>query len=293
MKDIFLLLRSHQWVKNIFIFLPLFFGRRITDIEYLIPCIIAFGAFCFVASSIYCFNDIWDMDADRIHPTKCSRPIASGAISKGIAYCIMIVMFLLSLLICVLFFKEDVLLKVIGILCFYYLMNIAYCIKLKQSALIDVFIISIGFVLRVLIGGVSTGIWISHWIILMTFLLALFLAFAKRRDDVMIYQETGVMARKNVSRYNLDFMNQAISIIAAITMVCYIMYTVSDEVIVRMHTSFLYMTSIFVLAGILRYLQLTIVDVKSGSPTKVLMNDRFTQLCIAGWIMVFFVIIYF
>lgn len=114
-------------------------------------------------------------------------------------------------------------------------------------------------------------------------MLALFLAFAKRRDDVVIYEDTGVKARRNVNRYNLQFMNQAISIVASITMVCYIMYTVSDEVVERMHTSYLYITSIFVLAGIMRYLQLTIVDVKSGSPTKVLMKDRFIQLCILGW----------
>ena len=182
--------------------------------------------------------------------------------------------------------------QVIGIIAFYYLMNIAYCIKLKQIALVDVFVIAIGFVLRILVGGFATGIWISHWIVLMTFLLALFLAFAKRRDDVVIYSETGVKARKNINRYNLEFMNQAIAIVASITMVCYIMYTVSDAVITRMKTPYLYATSIWVLAGIIRYLQLTIVDVKSGSPTKVLMKDRFVQACILGWILFFFIIIY-
>lgn len=171
-------------------------------------------------------------------------------------------------------------------------MNIAYCVKLKQIAIIDTIIIATGFVLRILIGGIVTQIWISEWLILMTFLLALFLAFAKRRDDVVIYTNTGVKARSNINRYNLDFMNQAISIIAAITIVCYIMYTVSDEVVQRMESSHLYLTSIWVIAGILRYLQLTIVDVKSGSPTKVLMKDRFTQLCIAGWIASYFVILY-
>ena len=126
----------------------------------------------------------------------------------------------------------------------------------------------------------------------MTFLLALFLAFAKRRDDVVIYQDTGVSARKNVNRYNLEFMNQTIGIIASITMVCYIMYTESEEVVERMHTQYLYATSVFVLAGIVRYLQITIVDVKSGSPTKVLMKDRFVQLCIIGWILTFILILY-
>jgi hypothetical protein len=109
---------------------------------------------------------------------------------------------------------------------------------------------------------------------------------------VVIYDKTEIKTRKNINRYNLEFMNQVISIIAAITMVCYIMYTVSDEVIRRLETPYLYVTSVFVLAGIIRYLQLTIVDVKSGSPTKVLMKDRFIQICVMGWIIAFLIIIY-
>ena len=179
-----------------------------------------------------------------------------------------------------------------GIIGFYILMNIAYCIKLKQKAIVDVFIIAVGFVFRLLVGGFATGIWVSHWIILMTFLLALFLAFAKRRDDIVMFEETGVKARQNVDRYNVVFMNQAIGIVASITIVCYIMYTVSVEVIERFNSQYLYITSIFVLAGIIRYLQVTIVDVKSGSPTKVLLKDRFIQLCIVGWVITFSIILY-
>jgi 4-hydroxybenzoate polyprenyltransferase len=156
-----------------------------------------------------------------------------------------------------------------------------------------VFIIALGFVLRILMGGVATGIYISHWIILMTFLLALFLAFAKRRDDVAIYETSGVKARKNIDRYNLDFMNQAITVVASVTMVCYIMYTVSEDVVARMGSHYVYVTAIFVLAGIIRYLQVTIVDVKSGSPTRVLMKDRFVQACVAGWLLTFAIILYF
>ena len=171
-------------------------------------------------------------------------------------------------------------------------MNIAYCIKLKQIAIVDVFIIAVGFVLRILVGGFATGIYLSHWIVLMTFLLALFLAFAKRRDDVVMYEDSGVKMRKNVNRYNLAFMNQLIAVVACLTMVCYIMYTVSPEVIERFHSSYIYVTSIFVLAGIIRYLQLTIVDVKSGSPTKVLLKDHFVLACIVGWIVTFVIILY-
>ena len=175
---------------------------------------------------------------------------------------------------------------------YYRILNIAYCIRLKQIALVDVFIISVGFVLRVILGGLVINVILSQWIIIMTFLLALFLAFAKRRDDVVIYTGTGLKPRKNVNRYNLDFMNLAITIVATITLVSYIMYTTSYDVIERTGTSYLYITSIFVLLGILRYLQVTLVDIKSASPTNVLLKDRFIQFCIACWILSFFVIIY-
>ena len=292
MKNIISLLRPHQWLKNSFIFLPLFFDRHITELDYWIPTIIAFCAYCAIASAIYCFNDIYDAEADKQHPQKCKRPIASGTISKLSGYIIMLLMILISFGFIAACPDSSRGGGVFSVIVFYFLMNIAYCVKLKQIAIIDTIIIATGFVLRILIGGIVTQIWISEWLILMTFLLALFLAFAKRRDDVVIYTNTGVKARSNINRYNLDFMNQAISIIAAITIVCYIMYTVSDEVVQRMESSHLYLTSIWVIAGILRYLQLTIVDVKSGSPTKVLMKDRFTQLCIAGWIASYFVILY-
>lgn len=283
------LLRPHQWVKNGFVFLPLFFDRHMMDVEYLIPAIVAFMAFSFAASGIYCFNDIYDVESDRKHPKKCKRPVASGAISIPLAYSIMGLCFIFSLSILAMGggnFTE------FGIIIFYVLMNIAYCVKLKQIAVVDVFIISLGFVLRVLMGGFATGIYLSHWIVLMTFLLALFLAFAKRRDDVVMYEESGVKARKNVNRYNVAFMNQAIGIVAGITMICYIMYTVTPEVVERFGSQYLYITSFFVLAGIIRYLQVTIVDLKSGSPTKVLLRDRFIQACIAGWSLTFFLIIY-
>ena len=171
-------------------------------------------------------------------------------------------------------------------------MNVAYCMKLKQIAIVDVFIIAVGFVLRIAIGGLVTGIYISHWLVLMTFLLALFLALAKRRDDVVMYEKSGVKVRENVNGYNLSFLNQSISIVASITMVCYMMYTVSPEVEERFNNSNVFLTVIFVLAGIIRYIQITVVDVKSGSPTKVLMHDRFIQLTILGWLLSFIIIIY-
>lgn len=290
-KNIILLLRPHQWLKNCFIFLPLFFDQKLFDWQYLCSAIIAFLTYSFAASGIYCLNDLIDVEADKRHPKKCKRPIASGAITKGMAM-LMIALCIVVSIATSFAISGDGRYKVLAIIGIYFVMNVAYCVKLKQKAVVDVFIIAVGFVLRIFVGGCATGIMLSHWIVLMTFLLALFLAFAKRRDDVVIYEDTGVMARKNVNRYNLPFMNQAIGVVASITMVCYIMYTVSPDVTERMGSHYVYLTSVFVLAGIIRYLQLTIVDVKSGSPTKVLMRDRFVQLCIVGWMLSFFLILY-
>lgn len=286
------LLRPHQWLKNLFIFLPLFFSGEITDIQLIKNSIISFVAFSLAASSIYCFNDIHDVKADRKHPKKCNRPIASGIISLKNGYITMFACIIVSLLILV-FTNTQQKLFLISIISFYYLMNIVYCMKLKSYAIVDVMVIATGFVLRILMGGIATQIHLTVWIVLMTFLLALFLAFAKRRDDVVLYQQTGVTARENTRYYNLEFMNQVMTIIASITIVSYIMYTVSPDVMERLHSQYIYLTSIFVLAGIIRYLQITIVDAKSGSPTKILMKDHFIQGCIACWILSFFILIYF
>lgn len=294
LRSIIQLLRPSQWLKNFFIFLPLFFDSHLLDGDYIVPTLWMFLSFGFAASGIYCLNDLCDVEADKVHPEKCKRPLACGAVSRWQAFLLMLVCFVCSLAI-ILFRKwplEAGCLPLVGVISVYIAMNIAYCLGLKRVAIVDVFVIAVGFVLRVLAGGLSTGIELSHWIVLMTFLLALFIAFAKRRDDVVIYETTGVKARENVSRYNVAFMNQAIAIVASVTMVCYIMYSVSPEVMERFGSPYVYGTSVFVLAGIIRYLQIIIVEVKSGSPTQVLMRDLFIQLAIAGWILSFILIIY-
>jgi 4-hydroxybenzoate polyprenyltransferase len=253
-----------------------------------------FFSFCMAASSIYCFNDIYDAETDRMHPIKRNRPIASGAVSKNMGYCLMIICLVLSIIMifCFCWHSDSARIIIFILILFYVLLNIAYCVWLKHKAIVDVFIIAMGFVIRIYAGGAATGIELTNWLVLMTFLLALFLAFAKRRDDVAMYETTGKVVRDNITRYTLDYMNQVIGIIASVTMVCYIMYTVSPEVIDRFHSSKIYLTSVFVLAGIVRYLQVTMVDVKSGSPTKVLLHDKFIQSCVFGWILSFVLIIY-
>lgn len=292
MKSIIKLIRPKQWIKNTFVLMPMFFGGTLFKGNNLIEGIIVFFAYSFIASSVYCFNDIIDVEADRRHPVKCNRPVASGAISMPMAYGLMFLMFALSMAM-LLLLPSETYLKVTAILLAYFVLNMAYCAKLKDYAIIDVCIIAFGFVLRLLAGGFATGIVLSKWIVLMTFLLTLFLSFAKRRDDVLRMNETGEAPRKNTIRYNLTFINEAITITAGVTLVCYIMYTVSPEVVQNFHTDYLYLTSIFVLVGLLRYIQIAVVDKKSGDPTKVILRDTFTQLVVLAWGLAFLVIIYF
>ena len=294
MKSVLQILRPYQWVKNFFVFMPLFFGHQLMNVPLLINTIAAFFAFSFVASSIYCFNDIIDVEDDRRHVEKCHRPIASGKISVAMGYALMFVMLALSIALSFAL-PNDVVsttLPLPYIIIIYWLMEMAYCIRLKRIAIIDLCILSMGFLLRIAAGGAATGILLSHWLIMMTFLLTLFLGFAKRRDDVLKFQKTKIPPRHNTKRYNLTFVNEAITVTGCVMLVCYIMYTVSPETIANFDNRHIYLTTIFVLLGVLRYMQLAVVDEKSGDPTKVLLRDPFTQVIVLCWAVAFLFIIY-
>ena len=283
------IVRPRQWVKNFFVFIPLFFGGQMSNTALLLDALTTFIAFSLAASSIYCLNDIVDVEADRQHPVKCHRPIASGQVSVSAAYALMAIMLILSMTVCPMLKGRSM--AVGAVVLGYWIMNIAYCVWLKNFAIIDVCLIAFGFVLRILAGGLATGIEPSNWLVLMTFLLTLFLSFAKRRDDVLRMEATGKPPRKNTIRYNLTFINQAITISASITLVCYIMYTVSPEVTARFNSHYIYLTTIFVLVGLLRYIQIAVVDKQSGDPTKIILRDRFTQLVVLAWMASFLFII--
>ena len=189
MKKIIKLIRPHQWLKNTFVFFPMFFGGSLMCTEDIMAAVITFFAFSFTASSIYCLNDIIDVDADRKHPKKCNRPIASGAISIPTAYTLMLLLAVAGFATCLLLTINA--LATMCIIVGYWLLNVLYCTKLKDYAIIDVCIIAFGFVLRILAGATATETIASHWLVLMTFLLTLFLSFAKRRDDVLRMNATG------------------------------------------------------------------------------------------------------
>jgi len=280
-------MRLHQYVKNFFIFLPLFFAMKITDMGLLFSALVAFIAFSLTASAIYIFNDYYDIEEDRQHPKKKDRPLASGVISKPQAIIVMSALFALGfVLMALLSFKAT------GILAVYVVLNIAYSVSLKHISILDINIIAIGFVMRLFVGSVVTDIYLSKWIIIMTFLLALFMALAKRRDDVLIFLDSGKRMRKVIDGYNLQFLDTAMAIMASVVIVAYTLYTTSSEVESRLNSEYLYLTVFFVILGIMRYLKIVFVYKNSGSPSKILTSDRFMQLTLLGWASIFIWILY-
>ncbi|MCJ7932706.1 MAG: decaprenyl-phosphate phosphoribosyltransferase [Chryseobacterium sp.] len=293
MKKYLKLLRVEQWVKNLFVFVPLFFSGNITNLDLLTKSIFAFIIFSLAASIVYILNDYNDIEADRKHPEKRRRPLASGAVSKSKAVGILIGIAVIDVVL--VFFAqlyfEEVLWKFGTIIGFYLVMNLAYTFRLKHVPIIDIFIIAIGFVLRVLAGGYITGISISQWAILLTFVLALVLAIGKRRGELINAQVSG-KTRRALDGYNVQFADIALSISITLAIVCYLMFTLSPEVQARFHERVFY-TVIFVVFALLRYLQQTLVYNRTESPTKIVYRDRYIQVTLLLWVAAFLIQIYF
>lgn len=292
MKKYLKLLRVEQWVKNLFVFLPLFFSGNILNGSLFLKSVFAFVVFSLAASCIYIINDYSDIDSDRKHPEKSKRPLASGAITKSTALTILGLLAIADITLVVFggrYFGHS-LWKFGTIILFYVVMNLAYTFKLKHVAIIDVTIIAVGFVLRVLAGGYATGIPISQWAILLTFVLALVLAIGKRRGELINAQITG-KTRKALDGYNVQFADIALSISVTLAIISYLMFTVQPEVQERFGRKVFY-TFIFVVFAFLRYLQQTLVYNKTESPTKIIYRDRYIQFTVVIWIAVFLLLIY-
>lgn len=281
------LFRIHQWIKNGFIFLPAFFAQAL-NMENAVPLLLGFLCFSLLASAVYVFNDIVDAPDDRLHAEKKDRPIAAGKLSVSAAYGISA--FLVTASLAGAFFIDRLFL----IACVVYLIqNILYTTWLKKFALIDITIISLGFLIRLFAGGVVSDVPISSWMYIMAFLLAMLLALGKRRDDLLILKNEGTEVRKAVRGYSLPFVNIISVMLSAITVVAYIMYTLSPEVIARAGSEYVYVTSLFVFLGVLRYLQLALVYENTGSPTLILLKDNPTRLIVLAWLLTFGYLLYF
>lgn len=279
------LLRVENYVKNLFIFAPLFFDFQF-DIISISRAFIIFVLFCFLASGVYIFNDIFDLESDKIHPVKKFRPIASGLISIKRASVIGVLLIATGL-ITTLFID----LKLFYTFLSYLIINILYNLFLKKIPIVDVLIISFGFIIRIFAGSYATGIPASYWILIMTFLLSLFLGFSKRRADIILAKNNNIKAN-NIRIFSITSINRILFIFAFLICTFYIAYTVSKEVIFRIGSPFVFLTSIFVILGVFRYITLLRSSKQYKDPTAIIIGDWKLQGIIFIWILSFIIIIY-
>jgi 4-hydroxybenzoate polyprenyltransferase len=289
MKNYIKLLRPKDWAKNAFLFIPSFFAGNFFMAHKLILLALGVLAFCCFASSIYIINDYRDIESDRKHPVKSKRPLASGKVKPATAIVICICLLLLGI---VLGWLANPGLWFLFILGVYFTMNLAYSFGLKNIAILDMLIVAIGFVLRVKAGAIIANVETTPWLIIMTCLLALFMAIGKRRDDLLLQETSGSAMRKSLTGYNLGYLDTMLGLFGAIIIVAYINYTMMPDSIERLGTYRIYYTSIFVVAGIMRYLQIVFVKKDSGSPTEILYRDRFIQVTVILWVAAFAIILY-
>lgn len=287
-------MRIHQWVKNVFIFAPMVFSLHKAQLDFITikNNFLAFLLFGLVAGCIYVFNDCFDKKKDQLHPDKKKRPIASGDLSISAAAVEAGGILLLSLVAIFVFNLYFFYLALV-----YIGMNVVYSSLLKKIVILDVMVIAVGFVLRVEIGGVINDIELSRWILIITFLLAIFLGLIKRRQELINMNEavssgnTEIQTRKTLKKYNLALLDQLISITTATTLISYIIYVVNPDIQQKFHTKYLYLTVPFVVFGIFRYLYLTYVKGKGESPAEIIFSDLpFTANAVV-WVIVFIMLI--
>ena len=286
-RQIFVLMRPEHWVKNLFLFIPAFFAARLDEPSVLYNAMMGFVAFCLIASAVYVLNDMVDATQDRNHPDKNRRPVASGAISIRQAIAILVLLLFFSTALAAYLSTSMLIFSLL-----YFVINLFYSFSLKHIAIIDISLIGLGFLLRIFAGGAVTGVAVSQWLIILTFLLALILGLAKRRGEYVIAMGENNF-RKALEGYNLPFLDVGITVCSTVAIVAYLMYCFSPEVTERMGSSQIYFTAFFVILGILRYLQLTLVFNKTESPTRALLRDLFLQLVLLAWIGAFTWLLYF
>lgn len=280
-------MRPKQWAKNVFVLAALVFSGHLLDPGYVQRVVAAFMAFCVLSGVVYLFNDIRDCESDRQHPEKRHRPIASGRLGIKTAG-----------------FGAGVLgIGVLGfgfwlgtgfgsVLAIYGILNLAYSLGLKHVVILDVMIIAAGFLLRAIGGAVAIEVAISSWFVLCTMLLALFLGFVKRRQELALLKETAANHRRNLKDYNLPFLDQMIAVVTAGTLVSYALYSMSPEVAERVGGPYFSLTIPFVMYGLLRYLYLVYKKGEGGNPTSAVLEDRPLLVSAGLWLAALSVILY-
>lgn len=273
-----LALRPGQWTKNLLVFAGLIFGQKLLIPTDVATAAAAFGLFCLFSGVVYLVNDIQDCDADRHHPTKSRRPIASGAISLSAAWTYALILGALALAGA---FALDRGFFAVGAA--YISVMVGYSMWLKHNPVLDVLVIALGFVLRALAGSVVLHVEFSHWLLILTLLLALFLATAKRRAEYVALADGKANHRPSLEHYSLPMLDQMLSVVMACTLLAYAFYTISPETVTKFGTDHLLMTFPLPIYGLFRYLYLIHRGVAGGNPSELLLTDRPLQLCVAVW----------
>jgi 4-hydroxybenzoate polyprenyltransferase len=263
------LIRIPQWIKNFFVFVPLVFSKHLFDKDYLISSLIAFLIFSFISSIVYVINDIADVESDRVHPQKKSRPIASGKINSLQAISISGILFIVAVIL-----MQNYNLRFISCVGLYFILNIIYSFVLKNIVLLDIFSIATGFMIRVFAGAFAISVEISSWLILTTMFISLFLAIMKRRSELNIVENHDFIAtRKVLQHYSLNFADQMATVASAGVIICYALYTVAQRTVTIFHTDNLIYTTPFVVFGIFRYMYLVYMNQKGENTTEVMITD--------------------
>ena len=280
-------LRPEQWTKNLIVFAGLIFGLGLFDRRAVLRSLLAFAVFCVLSGVVYVVNDIMDREADRRHPLKARRPIASGALSPALAGAVAAVLAAVALAAA---FALGIRFGAVAVT--YLVLQSAYSGPIKHIVILDVLAISLGFVLRAAAGAVAIDVPISHWLLVVTILLALFLALSKRRHELVLLADGATEHRPILGEYSPYLLDQMISVVTASTLVAYIFYCISPETVQKFGTDMLGLTIPFPLYGIFRYLYLVHRREGGGSPSQMLLNDRPLLVCVALWVLAVVVIVY-
>ncbi len=280
-------LRPHQWTKNLLVFAALLFSKHLFEPELFLRALLAFVGFCGLAGAVYLWNDIADLERDRLHPKKKHRPVAAGELSIRAATWGALGLVVGALSLC---FGLDI---GLGLCASSYLaLNLAYSFGLKHVVILDVLSISLGFVLRALAGGYAVNVPVTEWLLVLTLLLALFLALAKRRHELTSLSENAAGHRAILAEYSPYLIDQMTSVVTASVVTAYAFYTLSPETVLKFGTAKLSWTLPLVLYGIFRYLYLVHQKDRGDSPTDMLLTDRPLLMTVALWVALVIVIVY-
>lgn len=286
-KEILLTLRPRQWVKNVVIFAAIIFSQNLFHLPLLGRTVLAFLIFCLLSGVVYIFNDLMDAENDRLHPVKKNRPIAAGRLAPAQAAAVMAALFVLAILAA---YRLGTPFLITSLS--YLALFIFYSLKLKHVVILDLLAIAGGFVIRAVAGAVAISVAISHWLLLCTILLALFLGLAKRRHELILLATQAREHRKILAEYSPHLLDQMISVVTSSTVVVYALYTMSPETVEKFKTDDLVFTVPFVLYGIFRYLYLVHQRQEGGSPERLLFSDRHLLINVVAWVITVWLIIY-